>query len=81
MFSILMVALLAADEPAAAPPPKPEKVCREIKMETGSHMRGGRKCKTAEEWAIEDAKNAHLPVDARIQNNEDDIAKRATQPR
>ena len=35
----------------AAKPAKAKKVCRETFVKTGSRMGGGRKCKTAEEWA------------------------------
>ena len=39
----------AAAAPTAAPV-KPKKICREDPARTGSHMGGGRICKTAEQW-------------------------------
>lgn len=41
----------ASTATAAAKPAKAKKVCRETFVKTGSRMGGGRKCKTAEEWA------------------------------
>ena len=35
---------------ASAKPAKPKKFCREDPARTGSHMGGGRVCKTAEQW-------------------------------
>ena len=36
------------------PPPKPKLICREDQKMVGSHIHTGRRCKTAEEWRIED---------------------------
>jgi hypothetical protein len=52
-FLALFLAAQAA--PAATPrPEKPQLVCRKSEQETGSHIRTGRRCKSAEEWAEED---------------------------
>jgi len=79
---VLPVLLLAGAEnaTATAAPPKPQKICREIKQETGSHIRASKRCKTAEEWEREDAKNATLPVDAAIRHNEGDVAADLARP-
>ncbi len=48
------VAALADDAAPAtaapAKPAKPKKLCREMPARTGSHMGGGRVCKTAVQW-------------------------------
>jgi hypothetical protein len=65
----LLIAALAtapAAEPAAAAPPKPMLICRSSERETGSRIRHGRKCKTAEEWAIEDAERERKPASLRV---------------
>jgi hypothetical protein len=55
----LLLAALAADSPQAAAPTQPEKpqlICRQGEQLVGSHIRTGRRCKTAVEWQEEDAK-------------------------
>jgi len=63
-LATLMFALAATQSAAAAPspPPKPMLICRASERETGSRIRHGRKCKTAEEWAIEDAERDRKPA-------------------
>jgi len=53
---VLMMAVAAQDLPAVPvlPPPKPKLICREDEKMVGSHIHTGRRCKTAEEWQIED---------------------------
>ncbi len=50
----LAVPTYAADTPAATQvqpkSAKPKKICRETEARTGSHMAGGRVCRTAEKW-------------------------------
>ena len=77
---VLPVLLLGSAENATAAMPKPEKICREVKQEIGSHIRAGKRCKTAEEWAREDAKNANLPVSAAIRHDPDDVARELQRP-
>lgn len=66
-LALLVAALAAApaDERAAAPA-KPMLICRASERETGSRIRHGRKCKTAEEWAIEDAERDRKPANLRV---------------
>ena len=63
-LALLIAALAAApaDKPPAAAPSKPMLICRASERETGSRIRHGRKCKTAEEWAIEDAERDRKPA-------------------
>jgi len=64
---LLAVALASASpEPTSAAPPKPPLICRESENLTGSHIRTGRRCKTAEQWQIEDAKRDRAPPSLRV---------------
>ena len=57
-LAFLAIALAAGSPPAAAPaaPDKPQRICRQGEQLVGSHIRTGRRCKTAAEWQQEDAK-------------------------
>jgi hypothetical protein len=56
---------LAVADPAT-PPPKPPLICRKAEQEVGSHIRSGKKCKTAEEWQREDAARENQPASMRV---------------
>ena len=60
-LALLALALAAATDPATGPP-KPTLICRKAEKETGSHIRTGRKCKTAEEWEREDQARENKPA-------------------
>jgi hypothetical protein len=53
-------------------PEKPRLVCRESERQLGSHIRAGRRCRTAEQWRVEDARNDPLPPSARITKGQGD---------
>ena len=63
---ILAAAAAQADAPAPSPPPKPMLVCRASERQVGSRIRKGRKCKTADEWALDDAERDRKPADLRV---------------
>ena len=67
-LAVLIIALAAAPaaDPAAGPPPKPMLICRASEREVGSRIRKGRKCKTADEWALDDARRDRRPADLRV---------------
>jgi len=65
LLAVLILAAQSADA-AAAPAPKPMLICRASERETGSRIRHGRKCKTAEQWAAEDAERARRPASLQI---------------
>ncbi len=68
MIPLVLALMLAAPAPVAvpgAPPDKPRLVCRESEQETGSHIHTSRRCKTAEEWLVEDKKRAAVPPNIR----------------
>jgi hypothetical protein len=64
----LIFALAAAQsgDAAPSPPPKPMLICRASERELGSRIRKGRKCKTADEWALEDAERDRKPANLRV---------------
>lgn len=46
----------ATTEATATKPEKPKKICRKAEESSYSRLGSGRVCKTAEEWAADDAK-------------------------
>ena len=81
MVLALLVLLAAGDLPIAGPPPeKPKLICREGERQLGSHMRTNRRCLTAEEWQIEDARRDRIPLDAHVGADPDDAARAASRP-
>jgi hypothetical protein len=80
MYLSLLLMMLAAQDavPAAQAPAtqKPQLVCRESEHQTGSHIRVGRQCKTAEEWRQEDEARQVMPPSARITIGQSDPLKR-----
>ena len=66
MLASLAVMLILSDASRAAAPEKPKLICRESEQTLGSHIRTGRRCKTAEEWQQDDARRDQLPTTLRI---------------
>jgi len=64
LFAIAVFA--AADTPPAAPAPRPIQICRKSEGEVGGHIHPQRRCKTAEEWAVEDARRDGKPASLRV---------------
>ncbi|HKX92374.1 MAG TPA: hypothetical protein VJM15_08125 [Sphingomicrobium sp.] len=65
---LVALAVSAAAAPAATDgtPPNPTLICRAGERQVGSRIRKGRTCKTAEQWAIEDARRDRKPADMRV---------------
>ncbi len=64
---IIFLAMALAAEPAPqALPAKPMLICRQSESEVGSHIHPSRRCKTAEEWAVEDARRDGKPASMRV---------------
>ena len=77
---LFSLALGAAAAPAAEAPLKPLKICRESTKQTGSHIRTGRRCKTAEEWArIDGAEGQAIPT-LRVIPSQGDGNQKMTRP-
>jgi hypothetical protein len=69
MLLMLIALELAATEPQPATKQdseKPKLICRTGERQLGTHMRAGRRCKTAEQWQIEDSKLPQLSPSAII---------------
>jgi hypothetical protein len=62
---LMLGAAPAAAEPAP-PPLQPVKICRKAEQSLGTHIRGGRKCRTAEEWEREDAARDRKPAGLQV---------------
>jgi len=77
---VLLLALSGAEPQSALPPDKPKLICREREQELGTHIHSGRKCKTAEEWRLEDLKRDQRPPDMRITEGQGDALTPKTIP-
>lgn len=69
ILSLIAIALLQASGTAptpADPPAQEKKICRSGERQLGSRVVRPRRCKTASEWAEEDAKNSGLPLGATV---------------
>jgi hypothetical protein len=74
--------MLLTGQPAAqlSDPPKPKLVCRESERRLGSHVRTGRRCKTAQQWEEEDAERDRVPVTLRVTAGQGDAAQPTRKP-
>lgn len=78
-----LIALAAAQaaEPAPNPPPKPMLICRAPERMVGSRIRRNTTCKTADEWALDDARRDRKPADMRVTEGQQVNAGAASSPR
>ena len=79
---VLMMALATQDlpPPLQLPPPKPKLICREDERQVGSHIHTGRRCKSAEEWQVEDQRRAATSPSMRITEGQGDALTPKTRP-
>lgn len=83
MWLSLLPLMLASQ--ASVPEVKPQVaksqlICRESEQETGSHIRSGRRCKTAEQWLDEDRKRGQIPPSMRVTEGQGDaLTKKPSQ--
>lgn len=70
LAAILTSAALAADPPA--PVEKQRRICRGGERQLGSHVRTERRCRTAEEWRLEDETKANMPVSLQVTQGQND---------
>jgi hypothetical protein len=75
-MSMLAVLLGAAQPAQPATPPKEKLVCRESEAQLGTHVRSGRRCKTQEQWAQEDAERDRVPLTLRVTAGQGDTPTR-----
>jgi hypothetical protein len=78
----LMMAVAAQDmpPPLQLPPPKPKLICRADEQQVGSHIHTGRRCKTAEEWQVEDQRRDAVSPSMRITEGQGDALTPKTRP-
>ena len=79
-FLALLMTAPAAPTTEPATPEKPRLVCRKSQQETGSHIRTGRRCKTAEEWAREDEERGRMSPSAQITEGQPDARTKSPPP-
>ena len=60
-FGVMLAPDLALAIQDPAPPQKEAKICRQSESRTGTRIRSGRRCRTAEEWRKEDEERARIP--------------------
>ena len=74
MVTVLMLLAAQAAEAPIAPrsPTKPPLICRESERQTGSHIRTGPRCMTAEQWMREDERRARVPASLRVTEGQGD---------
>jgi hypothetical protein len=65
-LALLMLTAAEPDQPPPTPPQKPKLVCREGEQELGTHIHTGRRCKTAEEWQVEDQLKDTMPATLKV---------------
>lgn len=77
--SIILVALamtLSATGAPAADPPAPtgeqRLICRGATARLGSRVRTQRRCRTAEQWQLEDEEKARLPISLQVTPGQND---------
>jgi hypothetical protein len=73
-LAFLALALAGGSPPGAAPaaPEKAARICRQGEQLVGSHIRTGRRCKTAAEWQGEDAKHEAPAPSLRVTEGQND---------
>ena len=73
-LAFLALALASGQSQVNAPtaPDKPRKICRQGEQLVGSHIRTGRRCKTAAEWQAEDAKREAPAPSLRVTEGQND---------
>ena len=74
MTLTLTILMLAAQSGGTIPVvvEMPKLVCRESEQDTGTHIRAGRKCKTAEEWDRDDAEKRAKATTMRVTEGQGD---------
>jgi hypothetical protein len=81
-MTLILLPLLFAAQSTATPAPAaaPERqalICRPSHEETGSRIRKGKQCKTAEEWAREDEERTRMSPSARMTEGQGDSLTRS----
>ena len=80
IVSLLFLLQAGAEPPVAVRPPKPKLICREQEQLLGTHIRSGRRCRTAEQWETEDAARNQPVPSMTITPGQGDGIPRTTRP-
>jgi hypothetical protein len=67
-----LIAAPAGAQLTTAVPLKPRLICREPEQQLGSHIRAVRRCKTEEEWRLDDERSGRIPVTLRVTEGQGD---------
>jgi|tagenome__1003787_1003787.scaffolds.fasta_scaffold19585987_2 hypothetical protein len=70
-FLLLLAAPVGVQVPNAVPE-KPPLICRESENQLGTHIRVGRRCKTEEEWRIDDERRGRMPATMEVTEGQGD---------
>jgi hypothetical protein len=68
----LTVATVAAAADPAPQAPDSRRICRDSGRQLGSHIRAARRCRTAEQWRLEDEQRAQAPATLRVTEGQND---------
>ena len=68
---LIVTAALAADDPSTRAPDS-RRICRDSGRQLGSHIRAARRCRTAEQWRLEDEAKAQAPASLRVTEGQND---------
>jgi hypothetical protein len=55
------------------------RICRDSGRQLGSHVRAARRCRTAEQWRVEDEEKAQMPASLQVTQGQSD-GRPARQP-
>ena len=80
IVSLLFFLQAAAQPPVSVSPPKPKLICREQEQPLGTHIRAGRRCRTAEQWQAEAQARTHPVPSMTITPGQGDGIPRPTRP-
>jgi ribosomal protein L40E len=80
LMPVLIGALVAPNVAAAiqeaTPAEKETKICRKSETRTGTRIKTGRKCKSAEEWQKEDEERSRVPLSLTVTEGQPDGTSR-----
>jgi hypothetical protein len=68
---LIVSAAFASDDPSAKSTDS-RRICRDSGRQLGSHIRVARRCRTAEQWRLEDEAKAQAPVSLRVTEGQND---------
>jgi hypothetical protein len=68
---LIVSAAFASDDPSAKATDS-RRICRDSGRQLGSHIRAARRCRTAEQWRLEDEAKAQAPASLRVTEGQND---------